>query len=41
VKETVENMTGLHVVEVNVKVEGVTFKEEEQQLKQEEPVRLK
>ncbi|GAA3407144.1 Asp23/Gls24 family envelope stress response protein [Paenibacillus hodogayensis] len=29
VKEAVENMTGLHVVEVNVKVEGVAFKEEE------------
>lgn len=29
VRETVENMTGLHVVEVNVKVEGVSFKEEE------------
>ncbi|MDB4866023.1 MAG: alkaline-shock protein [Cohnella sp.] len=29
VRETVENMTGLHVVEVNVKVEGVTFKDEE------------
>ncbi|CAH1207122.1 Alkaline shock protein 23 [Paenibacillus plantiphilus] len=29
VREAVENMTGLHVIEVNVKVEGVTFKEEE------------
>ncbi|CAH0120083.1 MULTISPECIES: Asp23/Gls24 family envelope stress response protein [unclassified Paenibacillus] len=29
VRETVENMTGLRVVEVNVKVEGVSFKEEE------------
>ncbi|WP_127584377.1 Asp23/Gls24 family envelope stress response protein [Paenibacillus koleovorans] len=29
VKEAVENMTGLTVVEVNVKVEGVAFKEEE------------
>ncbi|GFN32011.1 Asp23/Gls24 family envelope stress response protein [Paenibacillus xylaniclasticus] len=29
VREAVENMTGLHVVEVNVKVEGVAFKEEE------------
>lgn len=36
VKEAVENMTGLRVVEVNVKVEGVTFKEEELQLKQQE-----
>lgn len=31
VKESVENMTGLTVVEVNVKVEGVAFKEEEQE----------
>ena len=29
VRETVANMTGLHVVEVNVKVEGVAFKEED------------
>lgn len=29
VKEAVENMTGLMVVEVNVKVEGVAFKEED------------
>ncbi len=29
VKDAVENMTGLKVVEVNVKVEGVAFKEEE------------
>ncbi|AZN42095.1 Asp23/Gls24 family envelope stress response protein [Paenibacillus albus] len=29
VRETVTNMTGLHVVEVNIKVEGVAFKEEE------------
>ncbi|MFF2484155.1 Asp23/Gls24 family envelope stress response protein [Paenibacillus sp. NPDC058071] len=29
VRESVENMTGLHVVEVNIKVEGVAFKEEE------------
>ncbi|SDW58925.1 Asp23/Gls24 family envelope stress response protein [Paenibacillus sp. CF384] len=29
VRETVANMTGLHVVEVNIKVEGVAFKEEE------------
>lgn len=39
VREAIENMTGLRVVEVNVKVEGVVFKEEEAQ--QEEPVRLK
>lgn len=32
VKEAVENMTGLRVVEVNVKVEGVIFKEEEQEV---------
>ncbi|RAP78102.1 Asp23/Gls24 family envelope stress response protein [Paenibacillus montanisoli] len=37
VRETVANMTGLHVVEVNVKVEGVAFKEEEA----EEAARLK
>ncbi|MFC5403191.1 Asp23/Gls24 family envelope stress response protein [Cohnella soli] len=29
VREAVENMTGLHVVEVNIKVEGVAFKDEE------------
>ncbi|CAM3351563.1 Asp23/Gls24 family envelope stress response protein [Marinicrinis lubricantis] len=29
VKEAIENMTGLNVIEVNVKVEGVAFKEEE------------
>lgn len=29
VREAVENMTGLNVVEVNVKVEGVAFKDEE------------
>jgi uncharacterized alkaline shock family protein YloU len=29
VREAVENMTGLTVVEVNVKVEGVAFREEE------------
>lgn len=29
VRESVANMTGLHVVEVNVKVEGVAFKEED------------
>lgn len=39
VREAIENMTGLRVVEVNVKVEGVAFKEEEAQ--QEEPARLK
>ncbi|WP_028545043.1 Asp23/Gls24 family envelope stress response protein [Paenibacillus taiwanensis] len=29
VRESVQNMTGLDVVEVNVKVEGVAFKDEE------------
>jgi uncharacterized alkaline shock family protein YloU len=29
VREAIENMTGLRVVEVNVKVEGVSFREEE------------
>lgn len=29
VRESVQNMTGLTVVEVNVKVEGVAFKDEE------------
>lgn len=38
VKEAVENMTGLNVVEVNVKVEGVAFKEEEPE---EAPPRIK
>lgn len=38
VKEAVNNMTGLTVVEVNVKVEGVAFTDEESQ---EEPQRLK
>ncbi|BBH19623.1 alkaline-shock protein [Paenibacillus baekrokdamisoli] len=39
VREALENMTGLHVVEVNVKVEGVAFKEEE--TSSEEIARLK
>ncbi|MBM7563532.1 Asp23/Gls24 family envelope stress response protein [Paenibacillus sacheonensis] len=39
VRETVANMTGLHVVEVNIKVEGVAFKEEETAI--EEAARLK
>ncbi|MFD3269000.1 Asp23/Gls24 family envelope stress response protein [Paenibacillus dendritiformis] len=29
VREAVQNMTGLNVVEINVKVEGVAFKDEE------------
>ncbi|RAV19924.1 Asp23/Gls24 family envelope stress response protein [Paenibacillus contaminans] len=37
VREAIENMTGLNVVEVNVKVEGVAFKEEET----EDPHRVK
>lgn len=37
VREAVENMTGLNVVEVNVKVEGVAFKDEET----EDPHRVK
>ncbi|WP_424765884.1 Asp23/Gls24 family envelope stress response protein [Paenibacillus sp. sgz302251] len=39
VRESVENMTGLQVVEVNVKVEGVAFKEEE--LDEQQQQRLK
>lgn len=31
VREAVQNMTGLTVVEVNVKVEGVAFKEDEKE----------
>ncbi|MGG1553226.1 Asp23/Gls24 family envelope stress response protein [Paenibacillus ferrarius] len=38
VREAVENMTGLNVVEVNVKVEGVAFKEDETP---EDPLRVK
>ncbi len=38
VKESVETMTGLNVVEVNVKVEGVAFTEEEVEV---EPHRVK
>ncbi|MEX2460907.1 MAG: Asp23/Gls24 family envelope stress response protein [Paenibacillaceae bacterium] len=30
VREAIENMTGLKVIEVNVKVEGVHFKDDEQ-----------
>jgi uncharacterized alkaline shock family protein YloU len=37
VREAVENMTGLKVIEVNVKVEGVAFKEEET----DDPLRVK
>lgn len=38
VREAIENMTGLRVMEVNVKVEGVSFREEESS---EEQARLK
>lgn len=37
VREAVENMTGLSVVEVNVKVEGVAFREEEPAVQTEDP----
>ncbi|MDA8353286.1 MAG: Asp23/Gls24 family envelope stress response protein [Firmicutes bacterium] len=39
VKEAVENMTGLAVVEVNIKVEGVDFKEETPPPEEEKGVR--
>lgn len=39
VRESVENMTGLHVVEVNVKVEGVAFKEDD--IEEQQQQRLK
>ncbi|MVO99256.1 Asp23/Gls24 family envelope stress response protein [Paenibacillus lutrae] len=39
VQEAVENMTGLRIVEVNVKVEGVSFKEDEIAL--DDPQRVK
>ncbi|MBH5316784.1 Asp23/Gls24 family envelope stress response protein [Paenibacillus sp. GSMTC-2017] len=39
VRESVENMTGLQVVEVNVKVEGVAFKEDD--IEEQQPQRLK
>ncbi len=32
VRESIENMTGLHVIEVNIKVEGVHFKEETEEM---------
>ncbi|WP_168121970.1 Asp23/Gls24 family envelope stress response protein [Paenibacillus sp. HB172176] len=41
VRESVENMTGLQVVEVNVKVEGVIFKEDDIEEQQQQPARLK
>jgi uncharacterized alkaline shock family protein YloU len=41
VRESVENMTGLHVVEVNVKVEGVAFKEDDMEESQLQQQRLK
>lgn len=39
VREAVENMTGLNVVEVNVKVDGVAFQEEDS--KGEDTIRVK
>ena len=39
VREAVENMTGLRVVEVNVKVDGVAFKDKDEE--PEEPNRVK
>lgn len=39
VKDSVESMTGLHVVEVNIKVEGVAFREKDEDT--EEVPRLK
>jgi len=41
VREAVENMTGLSVVEVNVKVEGVAFREEEKEIQAEDIHRVK
>ncbi|MCR8633596.1 MULTISPECIES: Asp23/Gls24 family envelope stress response protein [Paenibacillus] len=41
VREAVENMTGLSVVEVNVKVEGVAFREEEKEIHLDEAHRVK
>jgi uncharacterized alkaline shock family protein YloU len=41
VKEAVEKMTGLQVVEVNVKVEGVEFKHERESLSAQEEHRVK
>ncbi|NIK75745.1 putative alkaline shock family protein YloU [Paenibacillus castaneae] len=41
VRESVENMTGLHVVEVNIKVEGVAFKEDDLEEQQPQQNRLK
>ncbi|AEI42437.1 Asp23/Gls24 family envelope stress response protein [Paenibacillus mucilaginosus] len=38
VREAVENMTGLSVVEVNVKVEGVAFRDEETPAPVEDPL---
>ncbi|MEC0246260.1 Asp23/Gls24 family envelope stress response protein [Paenibacillus chitinolyticus] len=40
VREAVENMTGLRIVEVNVKVEGVSFKEDEA-VSLDDPTRVK
>ncbi|PDO11744.1 MAG: hypothetical protein BLM47_01205 [Candidatus Reconcilbacillus cellulovorans] len=40
VKEAVENMTGLRVVEVNVKVEGVAFRDKEEEAEEEQHPRV-
>ena len=41
VKDAVESMTGLQVVEVNVHVEGVEFHKEEEEIIEEQPLRVK
>lgn len=41
VQQAVESMTGLKVVEVNVKVEGVMFKEESQKVSEDGEQRVK
>lgn len=41
VKDAVESMTGLQVVEVNVHVEGVEFQKEEEEEEIEENIRVK
>ncbi|MBC8078997.1 MAG: Asp23/Gls24 family envelope stress response protein [Gorillibacterium sp.] len=40
VREAIENMTGLRVVEVNVKVEGVSVKDKEEDFNEEPVARL-
>nr|WP_301553580.1 Asp23/Gls24 family envelope stress response protein [Desulfuribacillus alkaliarsenatis] len=41
VKREIENMTGLYVVEVNVHVQGVDFKQEEKREQRDEEIRVK